>query len=298
MDPIRRLSVDGAEIIVLPDEDAVSGAAAEVTVATLQAALDERDAAHLVLTGGSSAVALYSLMAEEGWRERLADWSHVHLWWGDERLVPPDHPESNVGLAYRSLLAWGPRTDQSSGGTGTDVSAGVTAGLPIPPDNVHAPQIVEALRTDDPGKATAEAYLAMIRKYAPMGVDGNPEFDVVHLGIGPDGHMMSIFPGSSGLAPDAPLAMAIDAPTHVGPHIPRVTLTPRILASGAPDHRDVCWLGEVWRYRPDSGPGSRARALACAAGVATKRGVADRRGGRRGAAGLGDRQTDGRATRK
>ncbi len=234
MDASRTLTVGEAQVMVLPTPDDVARTAAEITVVALQSALDERGAAHLVLTGGSSAVALYSLLARGEWRDRVSDWEHVHLWFGDERMVPPDHPESNVGLAYRELLSIGAKIAQSSSGEGTDVGAGVTAGLPIPAGNVHAPEILTALATDDPGSFAAESYTETLRQFAPMGPDGNPEFDLVHLGVGPDGHILSVFPGSAGLAPAAPLVMPVEAPEHVGPHIRRVTLTPRILP---PAHR-------------------------------------------------------------
>ncbi|HUR16097.1 MAG TPA: 6-phosphogluconolactonase [Candidatus Limnocylindrales bacterium] len=224
------LIVGGAEIFVLRDKEAVARAAADLTIAALDAALQARGAAHWVLTGGSSAVTLYSLLPQDEWRARIEDWSFVHLWWGDERMVPPDHPESNVGLAYRALLAIGAKAAQSSGGEGTDVGAGVTAGLPIHPNNIHAPSVMESLASDDPGSFAAEKYAAAVQQLAPTGLDGNPEFDLIHLGVGPDGHILSVFPGSPALAPDAPLAMPIAAPEHVSPHIPRLTLTPRILA--------------------------------------------------------------------
>jgi 6-phosphogluconolactonase len=226
----RTLNVDGAHVLVLQDAEAVTQAAAELTIAGLSAAIDERGVAHLVLTGGSSAVALYALLPRDEWRGRLPDWTAVHLWWGDDRLVPVDHPDSNVGLAYRELLAWGAMTGQSgSGGLGTDVTAGVLSGLQIPPENIHAPPVAEALATTDPGTFAAEKYAAMINAGAPQAADGLPAFDVVLLGVGPDGHILSAFPGSTALASDAPVVAAVGPPEHVEPHLPRVTLTPRVL---------------------------------------------------------------------
>ena len=92
------MRIGDAEVVVLPDEPAVARAAAERTVAVLRAALEMHGTAHLALTGGSSAVTLYRELAGNPWRDAI-DWREVHMWWGDDRFVPRDHPESNAGLA-------------------------------------------------------------------------------------------------------------------------------------------------------------------------------------------------------
>jgi len=201
-----------AEIEVLPDPEALADAAAKRVVAVLGAAVAERGVAHVALTGGSTAVALYVRLAASPRREAL-DWSRVELWWGDERYVPPDHVASCARLALDILL------DIGDAGTG----------LPVPAEHIH-PFPVEAAIGEGLGAAwAAQTYAEGLRARVPAGRDGLPVFDLVLLGMGADGHILSVFPGSAALAPGAPLAIAVPAPTHVEPHLPRLTLDPRVV---------------------------------------------------------------------
>jgi 6-phosphogluconolactonase len=213
----------------MPTVDDVSRAAADRTIDVLRKGVAERGVAHLALTGGSSAIPLYEELARPARRAQLA-WENVHFWWGDERYVPLDHPESNAGLANRLLFAIGPRSGESGdGGEGADVEAGALPGLMVDPEKVHAVQVdATSGHRDGPARAAAE-YAAEIKQWLPLDAGGTPIFDVILTGIGPDGHLMSIFPGSPALAPDAPIAMGIPAPQHVEPHLPRVTLAARVL---------------------------------------------------------------------
>ncbi len=227
---MAELNAAPAELVVLAGADEVAGAAAERMIAVLGRSLAEHDVAHLALTGGSTAVALYRELARPQRRDQL-DWRRVHFWLGDERFVPLDHPESNAGLADRLLFAIGPYSGESGGGDdGSDVAVGALPGLPVEPEKVHQVEVDEASGyTDGPARAAAQ-YAAEIRRWLPLAADGTPIFDVVLGGVGPDGHIMSIFPGSPALAPDAPIVMAIPAPQHVAPRLPRVTLSARVLA--------------------------------------------------------------------
>jgi 6-phosphogluconolactonase len=221
-------TINRAEVHVVDDQDAVSRAAAERLVRQLADAIAERGEAHLVLTGGSSAVSLHAELVEN-WRDAL-DWSRVHLWWGDERFVPNDHPESNIGMAYATLLATSERWDTSgTGAQAADVNAGDMPGLAVRPEKVHPFQIDEALSESNAAELVAQRCLEEIQKRVPCDRDGLPQFDVILLGVGPDGHIMSAFPHSPAFEPDAPLVLAIPAPEHVGPHLPRVTMNPRLL---------------------------------------------------------------------
>ena len=216
---------------MLADETAVAEEAAERTVAALREAIAEREAAHMSLTGGSSAVALYRILAQPALHSGV-DWGKVHLWWGDDRFVPADHPESNAGLAYRLLMAWSARLGESGiGGQSADVDAGDMPGLPIPAANVHPMPMEPTIGADGASEAAARAYAEEIAAWVPTDAHGVPVFDVVHLGVGPDGHVMSIFPGSPALAPDAHIVLAVPAPEHVEPHLARVTLSARVLAA-------------------------------------------------------------------
>lgn len=227
-DTLRPAAAARPEVVVLSDADEIAHAAAERLVRALDEAISARGVAHVALTGGSSAVPLYRELADD-WRSSI-DWGRVHLWWGDERLVPADHPESNVGIAYSLLLHGGARGGESGQGVlGTDVQTGEVPGLPIPADNLHPPRVPEAMAAEaDAGEALAADYAARLSALLPT-VDGLPAFDVILLGVGSDGHILSAFPGSAPLEPDAPLAVAVPAPEHIGPRIARVSLNPTLL---------------------------------------------------------------------
>lgn len=221
-------TIGRAKVVIVDDERAVARASADLLVERLDRALAERGEAHLALTGGSSAVTLYRELAA---RERDAvDWARVHLWWGDERFVPVDHPESNIGMAYAILLGISERSATSgTGGQGADITAGDVPGLPIRPENVHPFQIDEALSESDAAELVAERYAEEMARHLPAERGGLPAFDVILLGVGPDAHIMSAFPGSAALDANAPLVLAIPAPEHIGPHLPRVTMNPRLV---------------------------------------------------------------------
>jgi 6-phosphogluconolactonase len=223
------VDVRGAEVVTVADEEALAREAAWRMVEVLKRAIAQRGEAHLALTGGSSAVALYRELVQPVWHDQVA-WQEVHLWWGDERMVPVDHPESNAGLAYSLLLAIGARTGESGDGAqAVDVVAGVVPGLPILAENVHPYQIDEALSESSPGELVAERYAEELIGALPAGTGGVPAFDVVLLGIGGDGHIMSVFPGSPLIDDGEALVGTVPAPTHIDPHMPRVTLSPRLL---------------------------------------------------------------------
>jgi len=94
-----------AQLKITADKTAMSEAAAERVTWLVEKAIVERGMAAMSLTGGTTPGLLYQLLADPSrpWRDRI-DWAHVHLFWGDEREVPPDHPESNFGLANQLLI--------------------------------------------------------------------------------------------------------------------------------------------------------------------------------------------------
>ena len=177
--------------------------------AAITGSIGERGVAHVALTGGSSAGGLYRALRSPE-RARAIDWSRVHLWFGDDRVVPLDDADSNAGLAIRELV--GP------------------AGVPIPEGHIHAMLRGVDAEGPDAGTEAAERYAAELARLVPF-EDGAPVFDLLLLGMGRDGHVLSVFPGSGALDPRAPVVMPIPAPTHIGPSVPRVTLHPAVIAS-------------------------------------------------------------------
>jgi 6-phosphogluconolactonase len=178
------------ELHVFPNPDALAAAAADRIAAALREALDARGRAALVLTGGTTPGPVYRRLAA---RPDALDWARVHVFWGDERCVPPGDPESNYRLARETLLG----------------------ALPIPGAQVHRMACEDA-----PGEA-AGAYTDALRAY--FGGD-EKLFDVTLLGLGADGHTASLFPDA--LAVDAPEGWVM--PTEAPPSSPvaqRLTLT-------------------------------------------------------------------------
>jgi 6-phosphogluconolactonase len=203
---VADLDAAPAELRILPSPDAVAHTAADLTIDVLARGIAEGRSVHLALTGGSTAVPFFQELSRPERRAQL-NWQLVHLWWGDERLVPLADAQSNAGVAER-LLATAPHLEAA---------------------NVHPVPVDQASQGPEAGQRAATAYAAEIKRLLPLNGDGAPIFDVILAGLGSDGHVMSIFPDSPALAPDAPITMAIPAPQHVEPHLPRVTLAARLL---------------------------------------------------------------------
>jgi 6-phosphogluconolactonase len=140
--------------------------AAERFIGLASAAISERGHFFVALSGGSTPRPVYALLAEEPFVSRV-DWTRVHVFWGDERCVPPDHPDSNYRMASRALLDH----------------------VPIPAENVHRIQ-GELLPQE-----AALVYRAELREV--LGDDRR--FDLILLGMGTDGHTASLFPGAMAL---------------------------------------------------------------------------------------------------
>ncbi|MGH2407296.1 MAG: 6-phosphogluconolactonase [Candidatus Limnocylindrales bacterium] len=190
---------------ILAEPDDVAEAAAHEFMAIASSAIAERAVAHVALTGGSTVPRLYRHLIGAAHHVAL-DWAHVELWWGDERIVAPGDLAAHAHSARETLLR---------------------PGSPASAAHVHAFPLDVAVR-DGPGQA-AKRYATEIRKRIPYARDGLPVFDLVLLGMGADGHILSVFPHSPALAPGAPLVLAIPAPTHIEPHVPRLTLNPRVV---------------------------------------------------------------------
>jgi 6-phosphogluconolactonase len=216
------------EIAITPDADACSRTAADMIASTLAAAVRDRDRAHWATTGGSTAAPIYRNLATPPLRDRIR-WEAVDMWWGDERFVPADHPLSNAKIAEADLLEIGALSGESGTGSyGVDVIGRRTAGAPIPAENVHPIPTGLAIGQSLTPIWAAQRYAEMLREEGPP-VEGRwPAFDLVLLGIGLDGHVLSVFPGSETFDKDDTV-VSVPAPTHVEPHVARVTLNPRVL---------------------------------------------------------------------
>lgn len=216
------------EIVVLPDPDACAKLAAERIAAALSDAVAARGRAHWATTGGSTPAGIYRNLANAPLRDRVP-WDAVELWWGDERFVPRDHPLSNAKVADDVLIDIGALSGESgTGGYGVDVVSGRLPGAPIPAMNVHPVPTPEAIAGNHNADWCAARYAEMLQAGGPPIENGWPVFDVVLLGIGPDCHVLSVFPGSAAFD-RSELALGVPAPTHVEPHVARVTLNPAVL---------------------------------------------------------------------
>jgi 6-phosphogluconolactonase len=199
------------ELVVAADPDTAARGAAERIAAALIAAVERRGRADFCTTGGSTPIPIYRLLAASPLCDSVP-WPQVHFWWGDDRFVPRDHPESNVTALDEVLL----------GGDGS------TGGAPLPSANIHPFPTDRALSEFRDEDWCAARYAEEMAAHLPL-TDGNwPGFDLILVGVGDDGHVLSCFPNSPAMDSMA-WTMGVAAPTHIGPHLPRVTINPRLL---------------------------------------------------------------------
>jgi 6-phosphogluconolactonase len=188
--------VSGRTVRVAPDAAALVRMAAEEVVSRATAAIAARGRFRIALSGGSTPRGLYALLADPAapFRGRVP-WGATHVFFGDERHVPPDHPESNYGMAREALL------DR----------------VPIPEENVYRMRGEHA-----DAEVGALEYEAQLAETFALREGERPRFDLVLMGMGPDGHTASLFPGSAALDETARLVVAPFVP-KLGAH--RLTLT-------------------------------------------------------------------------
>lgn len=171
----------------------------------------------VALSGGSTPKAMLSLLAADPFADTVP-WSSIYFFWGDERCVPPDHPDSNYRMASEALLSK----------------------VPVPPANVFR---VPA-ENSDPGQA-AEEYAATLTRFFRTGpgatrsgtapLSNLPRFDLVFLGMGPDGHTASLFPHTTALHADEQIVVANYVEKFKAY---RITLTASVINNG----RNVSFL--------------------------------------------------------
>ena len=184
------------EIIVLDDAQALFVRAAEEIVHVSGEAICTHGQFTLGLTGGNTPADVYTLIAT---RFHLSvDWNAVHLFWGDERCVPPDDPASNYGMADRTMLSK----------------------LNLDPSQIHR------MRGEDDPELAAREYDKELEQFFSLGRGEVPHFDLILLGLGDNVHIASLFPGSAALHEQQRLAVAVEVDAA---QRKRITLTPPVL---------------------------------------------------------------------
>lgn len=169
------------DLRLFTDVDALNYAAAQRWMQLAESAIAARGKFHVALSGGSTPRALYRRLTNPDFANRIA-WDRVHVYFGDERAVPPDHPDSNYRMAKEALLEH----------------------VPIPPAQIHR---IEGERAD--AQEAAARYAQLLTSRLPLSAQGVVQFDLLLLGIGGDGHIASLFPGTPALHERARLAVAV-----------------------------------------------------------------------------------------
>jgi len=157
------------ELHILADSGQFSKRVAEWIVETISETLKKQDRFTWVLSGGNTPRSIYRLLASSPYREKI-DWEKLHLFWGDERAVPFEDERNNAKMVYDTLL--------------NQVS--------VPAEQIHV------MRTDIPPEKSAAAYEKILHHYFPHRPyeSKHTSFDLVLLGMGEDGHTLSLFPGT------------------------------------------------------------------------------------------------------
>jgi 6-phosphogluconolactonase len=189
------------EIRVFDDLEGLSRAAAEMVVDRSRRAVSGRGRFLVALSGGGTPAGLYQLLPQPPYRDQIS-WADMQVFWGDERCVAPDDPQSNYRQAWEAFLRH----------------------VPVQPQNIHR------VKSELTPQEAANDYAVVLKQYSEGSLEW-PRFDLVLLGMGEDGHTASLFPGSE-VETSAP-TLAVSG-HYQGRPAWRVTLTPPVLnAAGA-----------------------------------------------------------------
>ena len=192
------MSSSQPDIRIYPTSPSLMEAAAHHVVQHASLAIKERNTCTLALAGGSTPKSLYALLAAPPFRTQL-DWTKIHFFWGDERHVPPDHQDSNYRMAHEVLFRH----------------------LPIAPDHIHR------MPSELPdARKGADRYEDVLRRHFAVSAPDVPRFDCMLLGMGPDGHTASLFPGTQAVREPHRL---VAAPWVETLQTYRITCTPVLL---------------------------------------------------------------------
>jgi 6-phosphogluconolactonase len=156
-----------SELKIVADLPALYRAGADEFTRCAREAIAEHGRFAVALSGGSTPKGVYSLLAQDN----NLPWEKIHFFFSDERHVPPDHPDSNYRMANESLLSK----------------------VAIPPESVHR------IAAELDAEMAAAQYEDELRNFFQTEPDAWPRFDLIMLGMGPDGHTASLFPGSAAL---------------------------------------------------------------------------------------------------
>lgn len=185
---------------VVSDREALNHAAATEFVNCATMAVRERGRFTVALSGGNTPRSIYSLLAEK--YAHALSWDKIFVFFGDERHVPPNDPDSNFRMASESLLSR----------------------VPIPAKNVHR------IQAEVDAHMAADQYQATLREFFSLQEGQVPRFDLVMLGMGEDGHTASLFPGTAALEETSRIVVA----NHVEKlQTDRITLTFPVLNAAA-----------------------------------------------------------------
>ena len=191
------------EIHIVADTEELSRVAAAKFVRRAKDAVQAKGTFTVALSGGSTPKSLYILLADDAALRAVVPWDKVHFFWGDERHVPPDHPDSNYRMEHEAMLSK----------------------VPVPPTNVHR------IKSEHPeASQAADEYDQLLREFFGLAAEQFPQFDLVLLGLGPDGHTASLFPGTAALHEQTRLVVANWVEKF---NTDRITLTPPVLNNAA-----------------------------------------------------------------
>jgi 6-phosphogluconolactonase len=164
-------AVAAREIRILPSGPAIAARAAQILVEAARSAAGEKRTFSVALAGGSTPKALYALLAAEPLRSQVP-WSSLNLFFGDERHCPPDQPDSNFRMATEAMLSKAP---------------------------IDAKQVHRILAENPDASQAADQYEQVLRSEFRVAPGQRPRFDLVLLGMGNEGHTLSLFPGTKAL---------------------------------------------------------------------------------------------------
>lgn len=227
MTPPSRTAESSPHLRIYRDAEELAHGAAKEFQLRASREIESRGRFSVALSGGSTPKRLFRVLADHPFREAVP-WQNIHVFWGDERTVPPDHPDSNFGSAHEILLSK----------------------VAIPAANVHR---IEGER--DPEDA-AVRYEQRLRRHFELAAHRLPQFDLVFLGLGGDGHTASLFPDSEALNERERLVVA---PWVKKLDTYRVTLTPPVINRAAcilflVSGQDKAEVLERILEHPDEGP--------------------------------------------